>query len=366
MQPIAGHGHHPKFTKTPTQQSAPVNKNNPTSTGIIKNIPFNTNLAQFQRSFNQNGQLIKDLYRISNKLKQPTDMVKITFNVQEAPTLLLTRTESYPVYPCEIPYLRCNNCQEHGHSINTCPGNPVKCPLCAGNHNYSQCTHKTESRLRKCSNCYGQHGAASKSCPFFLEQKYAIDRKNNITYIEWSKRRKDPTTHRTDKKLAPLMMIKPPSLFNLETDFPKINKTKNAEQPATGPDMTKTITLLQLKHILTDILHTNTSNMSKKQKESVVSNIIEKHVDERDNTPPLIQTHNLPPVPFKPNVPRYAPQNTGTASSNQVRRPDPINTNANTTVAQQKTRRPNNSLPKATYHSNNIYTLLSQETSGRH
>ena len=116
LKPTGGHGRNLKFYPSPNRQiqDIDVDKQPSTSTGIIYDIPLGADLQSFQKVFNQNGQLIKTIYRVTNRNKGPTECVKLVFNTAIAPTLLKS-DKDYIVHPCRIPYLRCNQCQEHGH-----------------------------------------------------------------------------------------------------------------------------------------------------------------------------------------------------------------------------------------------------------
>ena len=214
LKPIGGHGRNLKFYPSPNRQSQDINvdKQPTTSTGIIYDIPLGADLQSFQKTFNQNGQLIKTLYRVTNKNKGPTECVKIIFNTSTAPTLLRA-DKDYTVHPCRIPYLRCNQCQEHGHSTNTCPNKHTKCPHCSGPHTHDQCT----SNYYKCANCSGNHGAAYKKCTAYLEHKEQIDKLSQTNEFTWTERGQDPTYHRHARKIQSLMNIK---------EFPLLKKNK--------------------------------------------------------------------------------------------------------------------------------------------
>ena len=125
LKPI---GRNLKFYPSPDNrqtQDVDVDKQSTTSTGIIYDVPLGADLQRFQNIFNQNGRLIKSIYRVTNRNKGPTECVKLVFNTTIGPTLLRS-DKDYIVHPCRIPYLRCNQCQEHGHSTNLCPNKKKK------------------------------------------------------------------------------------------------------------------------------------------------------------------------------------------------------------------------------------------------
>lgn len=57
--------------------------------------------------------------------------------------------------------LRCFKCQGYGHRSTQCYSQD-KCPRCAQNHRFENCTATTE---RKCPNCNGNHSAGFRECP---------------------------------------------------------------------------------------------------------------------------------------------------------------------------------------------------------
>ena len=128
LKPVGGHGRNLKFYPSPDNrqtQDVHVDKQSSTSTGIIYDIPLGADLQSYQKVFNQNGRLIKSIYRVTNRNKGPTECVKLVFNTAKAPTLLRSDTD-YIVHPYRIPYLLCNQCQEHGHStVDLIPMNSV-------------------------------------------------------------------------------------------------------------------------------------------------------------------------------------------------------------------------------------------------
>ena len=193
LKPIGGHGRNLKFYPSPdNRQTQDINadKQPSSSTGIIYDIPLGADLQSFQKFFNQNGRLIKFIYRVTNRNKGSTDCVKLVFNTAIAPTLLRS-DKDYIVHPCRIPYLRCNQCQTHDHSTNLCPNKLKKYPHCSGPHTHDQCT----ANNYKCVNCSAANGAAYNKCPEYLKHKETVDRQNQTNEAIWTERRKDPVHH---------------------------------------------------------------------------------------------------------------------------------------------------------------------------
>ena len=134
------------------------------------------------------NQHVKSTHRVLNRNKKPTKLVKVTFNCYPAPLTLKGET-TYEVNPCKIPYLRCNPCQEHGHSTKDCRNNKKKCPLCSLEHLYNDCPFKGNKRVYKCANCSRNHGAAFSNCTIFREYKKQVDAQNESTRHAWNERR---------------------------------------------------------------------------------------------------------------------------------------------------------------------------------
>ena len=66
--------------------------------------------------------------------------------------------------------LRCYRCHAFGHGISRCR-NPVKCGICSGSHETTQCLVKYKAKedvTPKCPNCEGEHHAWNRACPVRL------------------------------------------------------------------------------------------------------------------------------------------------------------------------------------------------------
>ena len=79
--------------------------------------------------------------------------------------------------------LRCFKCQQYGHHMSKCPGNPIcaKCGSAEENHDFHEC----KSPL-KCNNCKGDHAAFSRDCPIWKEEKEILNVKytKNLSFPE--------------------------------------------------------------------------------------------------------------------------------------------------------------------------------------
>ena len=80
---------------------------------------------------------------------------------------MLIRCESYRTTPS---ITQCYKCQGFNHVAKDCKKDQ-KCVRCAGPHKSTDCPDKNkETLIVKCSNCNGNHVAASKECSKFKEQ----------------------------------------------------------------------------------------------------------------------------------------------------------------------------------------------------
>ena len=77
-----------KGTRTSTKPSQPKPSKKNHSTGILYNIPINTDMDTLKQELLKANKSIKSVYRIMNKKKRPTKIVKVTFNCFPAPTAL--------------------------------------------------------------------------------------------------------------------------------------------------------------------------------------------------------------------------------------------------------------------------------------
>ena len=75
---------------------------------------------------------------------------------------------------------QCYRCQEFGHPADFCKF-PVKCSICAEDHDSSQCSSKALPS-RKCSNCSCAHLASSWDCPARLRSAASLRRSSSSSH----------------------------------------------------------------------------------------------------------------------------------------------------------------------------------------
>lgn len=106
---------------------------------------------------------------------------------------LMTKTKVFIGWsPCKVfEYLhvtRCYKCCKYGHVAKYCKAHDIVCPLCAGEHQISQCT----SEKKKCVNCHYaaeilkipnidyEHTVLDKNCPAYIRALKTV--KDRIAY----------------------------------------------------------------------------------------------------------------------------------------------------------------------------------------
>ena len=66
---------------------------------------------------------------------------------------------------------QCYQCQGFNHVAKDCKSQ-IKCMRCARPHKSAECPEEDKDSFRpKCTNCNGDHVAASRECPKFKEQQ---------------------------------------------------------------------------------------------------------------------------------------------------------------------------------------------------
>ena len=94
----------------------------------------------------------------------PTMAVLLTYAAGvEAPTHVDFEYLRFKIRPYIAALIRCFKCQAFGHTSLTCR-KEVKCPVCAGKHEFAACT---DTSVHKCANCGEGHSAAYRGCMAF-------------------------------------------------------------------------------------------------------------------------------------------------------------------------------------------------------
>ena len=59
---------------------------------------------------------------------------------------------------------QCHRCLKFGHTQAKCRATTVRCPRCAKEHKFDNCTVRDDRTKAKCANCSGNHGAKYRGC----------------------------------------------------------------------------------------------------------------------------------------------------------------------------------------------------------
>ena len=325
------------YTTTPAGSSQPLKEKAPSkdgknrktnknriSTGIIENIPVSVDMSDLTRNLSKATSNIKSLHMITTKKNKPTTTVKVTFNTWPAP-LIIKGDQDYEVNPCKIPYLRCNNCQQHGHSTKECTAKIPACPMCGGIHTYADCDYKNKPDLYMCPNCLEKgHNAANPSCSAFKQHKKLIDAKNATIKAEWDSRRN--STKQQAKQVNTTFTVVDltkkdnfPPLHPLPTNKHKhtnqpisvIVTMDNAEPPShpvpSLPDSTQEqmVTKSDLKRILVEVLRSNISTKPLDEQVKIIDGIVENNFPDPRTEEATVTAKALPITKPAANVPRY-------------------------------------------------------------
>lgn len=149
---------------------------------IVKYIPSSTERDDIKVALEELNFKVKNVYSMKKPRKDsvPLDMFKVIIDCNAVEKeamlkldLLLHRKIRVELFVATEP-IRCNNCNEYGHSKNYC-SLPTVCVYCSGLH----ATEKCNFRVKKCSNCWGEHTANYRGCDVFktLKEDYTVRNK---------------------------------------------------------------------------------------------------------------------------------------------------------------------------------------------
>lgn len=146
---------------------------------VIKGIDSYVDPEEVKTSLCSIGFKVKSVSNIRNRERNPQPLFRVEL---EHGDLKLKKNETHPIYDLkyfmhrrvtvEAPHKRsgpvqCLNCQEYGHTKTYCKL-PSVCVVCGELHATTKCDKpKDDSRVKKCSNCGGNHTANYKGCPVF-------------------------------------------------------------------------------------------------------------------------------------------------------------------------------------------------------
>lgn len=120
-----------------------------------------------------------------NGEEMKTKHIVLTFNSTTPPDSVNAAYLRCKVRPYIPNPRRCFQCQRFGHGSGSCRGKPT-CARCGGKaHENERCEKEPH-----CVNCSGNHGAYSRSCPVWKNEKEVMTIKTtqNVSYLEAKKR----------------------------------------------------------------------------------------------------------------------------------------------------------------------------------
>src|SRR5664279_3012657 len=106
------------------------------------------------------GQLLPTTAVVLGYVENPPEVVKLRYRQY--------RTRTYIEEPKQ-----CHNCLRFGHLKANCRST-TRCPRCAGNHGYDDCTKKLLQEAVRCANCGESHSAKYRGCAKFAEVKQVL------------------------------------------------------------------------------------------------------------------------------------------------------------------------------------------------
>lgn len=146
---------------------------------VIKGIESDVDPDEIKEALGEAGFIAKSVFNIKNKEKRPQPLFRIDL---EPESKKLKKGTTHPIY--DLRYLlhrritveeprprsgpvQCSNCQEYGHTKSYCTLRSV-CVVCGEFHSTSECTsNKSDTSVKKCSNCGGPHTANYRGCPVY-------------------------------------------------------------------------------------------------------------------------------------------------------------------------------------------------------
>jgi hypothetical protein len=150
---------------------------------VIHNVPIE--IAEYDIQFEANATKAYRIHRFGQYGKEPTKSIILSYH--ESPPdyvklgFLRYRTNEYIPKPT-----RCNRCQKLKHSTSRCSSSILKCSFCAQSHEYQSCPNRQQNLAPKCANCQGDHSAAFRGCPAYIEvqQVLKLQASQGLSYKE--------------------------------------------------------------------------------------------------------------------------------------------------------------------------------------
>jgi hypothetical protein len=182
----------------------------------------------------------------SSTIRVPTQTVILSF-ISSPPQFVNIGFQKYKTEPYIPNPMRCDNCQNFGHSTSKCKINTITCSYCTQNHGYQNCPTKQQHLPALCKNCGGPHSSAFNQCPKYLEVKSALTIRatQHITY------KQALTQIKSNSTTSPTVAT---TVSSMDTISPQALPTE--QTTSTGQQQYKAIeqTILHVAPGLTDLL----------------------------------------------------------------------------------------------------------------
>lgn len=208
---------------------------------VLKGIDSSVPPQEIKEELEKLGYETKSVINIINRNKIPQPMFKVELTFESS--RIQKKGSTHPIY--DIRYLcnrkivveeplrrtgppQCTNCQEFGHTKAYCKL-PSICVRCSDVHRTADCPHpKTDSSIKKCSNCGENHTANYRGCRVYTNIKNATrvpKLQNKAQYQQATHSNivgKENTSSTLNKQIS-----NPPNIFAPNSSYAQILKNQN-------------------------------------------------------------------------------------------------------------------------------------------
>src|SRR5208282_1217425 len=191
--------------------------------------------------------------------------------------------------------LQCHRCLKFGHTQAKCRATTVRCPRCAGDYKFDNCTVRDDRTMAKCANCGGNHGAKYRGCTTYKEVQTVIQTitRNKTSYAD-TVRKIAAADKGADNKVSHVPMATKITIAEIgtQTEIETGTQTIETLDPTLKDTLTKEIAE-KVETSLNDFrqhmefstsLHTQRINEELKKLRQIIRQDFEADLIERDRT----------------------------------------------------------------------------------